>query len=84
MNADEIKKTILDILTDVTGDEVVRENPDINLPEEELIDSLGYMELLMDIEDQLGIVIAPTEFTREEFDTPAKITAAVIRKSNAK
>ena len=53
----------------------------INLPEEGLIDSLGYIELLLDIEESLGIVIAPTEYTREEMDTPAKIAAVVQSKA---
>ncbi len=77
----KIYETVMDILVDVTGDEVVKEEPDINLPEEDLIDSLGYIELLMDIEESLGIVIAPTEYTREEMDTPAKIAAVVQSKA---
>ena len=35
----KIYETVMDILADVTGDEVVKEDPDINLPEEGLIDS---------------------------------------------
>ena len=63
----KIYETVMDILADVTGDEVVKEEPDINLPEEGLIDSLGYIELLLDIE--------------EEMDTPAKIAAVVQSKA---
>ena len=33
----KIYETVMDILADVTGDEVVKEEPDINLPEEGLI-----------------------------------------------
>ena len=76
-----IKNTVLDILEDVTGDEIVKEDLNISLPEEDLIDSLGWIELLMDIEDKLGIVIGPTEYTREEMETPAKIIAVVQRRS---
>ena len=77
----KIYETVMDILADVTVDEVVKEEPDINLPEEGLIDSLSYIELLLDIEESLGIVIAPTEYTREEMDTPAKIAAVVQSKA---
>ena len=77
----QIYDKVMDILTDVTGDPVVREDPDINLPEEGLIDSMGYMELLMDVEDSLGIVIAPAEYTRAEMDTPRKIATVVESKS---
>ena len=76
-----IKNTVLDILEDVTGDEIVKEDLNISLPEEDLIDSLGWIELLMDIEDKLGIVIGPTEYTREERETPAKIIAVVQSRS---
>ena len=76
-----IKNTVLDILEDVTGDEIVKEDLNISLPEEDLIYSLGWIELLMDIEDKLGIVIGPTEYTREEMETPAKIIAVVQGRS---
>lgn len=69
----DVKETILDLLEDLTGDDIVREDLDINLLEEDLIDSLDYVELLVSIEDELGVVMSPSEFTREEMDTPAKI-----------
>lgn len=74
---ENIEKKVLEILAEVCGDEVVIEEPDINIVDEGLIDSFGYIELLVDIESELGVVIAPTEYTREEMDTPAKITAVV-------
>ena len=50
---------------------------DINLLEEDLIDSLDYTELLVSIEEEFGIVMSPSEFTRDQMDTPAKIIAQV-------
>ena len=67
----------LDILEEVCGDDIVRENLDINLLDEELIDSLDYTEILVMIEEAFGIVMSPSEFTREEMDTPAKIIKQV-------
>ncbi len=64
---------ILDILENICGDEIVKENLDINLLEEDLIDSLDYVTLLLDIQDEFGVVLSPSEFTREEMDTPNKI-----------
>lgn len=75
-----MEEKLLEILAEICEDEVVKEDPDINIDEEGLIDSLGYMELLVDIEEEFGVVIAPAEYSREEMDTPAKIIAVVKSK----
>ena len=41
MDNKKIEETVLDILEEVCDDPVVREQPDINLPEADLSDSLG-------------------------------------------
>ena len=48
---DRVKETVLDLLEEICGDDVVREDMDVNLLEEDLIDSLDYTELLVGIED---------------------------------
>ncbi len=68
---------ILEMLEELCGDSVVREDVNINLLEEDLIDSLDYTELLVSIEDEFGIVMSPSEFTRDQMDTPAKIISQV-------
>jgi D-alanine--poly(phosphoribitol) ligase subunit 2 len=73
----KMEEKILDMIEDICGDPVVKENPDIDLIGEDLIDSLDYVELLMDIQDELGVVIAPSEVTREQMATPARIIAVV-------
>jgi D-alanine--poly(phosphoribitol) ligase subunit 2 len=75
-----MREKLLDILEDLCGDEIVKENPDIDLLEEDLLDSMDYTELLVEIEENFGIVIAPSEVTREEMNTPNKIIAVVSRK----
>lgn len=72
-----MEEKILDMLFDLCGDDIVRENLDVNLLEEELIDSLDYTELLVNIEEAFGIIMSPSEFTREQMDTPAKIIEQV-------
>ena len=44
-----MEEKILDILEEICGDEVVKEDGDINLLEEDLMDSLDYTELLIAI-----------------------------------
>ena len=43
---DRVKETVLDLLEEICGDDVVREDMDVNLLEEDLIDSLDYTCLL--------------------------------------
>ena len=75
-----MENKFFDILEELCGDEIVKENPDINLLDEDLMDSLDYTELLIEIEDAFGVVIAPSEVTREEMDTPNKILSVIKSK----
>ena len=72
-----MRDKLLDIIENICGDEIVKENQDINLLEEDLIDSLDYVSLLLDIQDEYGVVLSPSEFTREQMDTPNKIIETV-------
>ena len=72
--------TVLNLLEEICGDDVIRTDMDINLLEEDLIDSLDYTELLVGIEDALGVVMAPSELKREEMDTPNKIIEQVMKR----
>ena len=72
--------TVLNLLEEICGDDVIRSDMDINLLEEDLIDSLDYTELLVGIEDALGVVMAPSELKREEMDTPNKIIEQVMKR----
>ena len=72
-----IKEQILEMLEEICEDEVVREDLDINLKEEGLMDSLAFVEMLVRIEENFGISIAPTEVTYEEIDTPNKVIAYI-------
>ena len=61
-----MKERILDILAELCADDIVKEDLDIDLREEGLIDSLDYIELLAQIEEKFGLVLSPSELTREE------------------
>ncbi len=68
---------ILDILVDVCEDDVVKEDLDIDLFENDLLDSLTFTELLVSLETELGVVISPSEVERSDMNTPNKIIALV-------
>ena len=72
-----IKEQILELLEEICEDEGVREDLDINLKEEGLMDSLAFVEMLVRIEENFGLSIAPTEVTYEEIDTPNKVISYI-------
>ena len=72
-----IREQILEMLEEICEDEVVKEDLDINLKEEGLMDSLAFVEMLVRIEEIFGISIAPTEVTYEEIDTPNKVISYI-------
>lgn len=75
-----MKEKVLDLLEEVCDDDVVREDLDMDLFDEELMDSLAFAELLAMIEDELGVVISPSEVVRSQVNTANKIIALVEEK----
>lgn len=69
----EFQNEVIAILAEVCQDDVIKENPDIEIFNEGLLDSFGTVELLVEIENRLGIVVPITEFDRDEWDTPNHI-----------
>ena len=76
----ELEGRVMDLLADVCGDEEVRDHPDDDLFELGLLDSMGAIELLVGIEDEFGVSIAPTEVPRDQMNTPRKIAEQVGRR----
>lgn len=79
MNAMSIKERVLNILVDVCEDEVVRDKLDLDLFDAGLLDSIGFIQFLVDLEDKMEIVITPTEVQRSDFSTPQKIVDYVLK-----
>jgi D-alanine--poly(phosphoribitol) ligase subunit 2 len=73
-----MENKILKLLGDICGvGDSIAEDMEINLFESRLIDSLAMIELLIGIEDEVGIKIQPTEIERRDIDTPNKLIAYV-------
>jgi len=68
---------VLTALAHVTRTVEVRGELDLELFELHLLDSLGVVELLVDLSERLDIELSPTEFDRESWATPRKIIAYV-------
>ena len=72
-----VKEQVLDMLEEICEDDVFREDLDINMKEEAIMDSLAFVEMLVRIEEIFGLSIAPTEVTYEEIDTPNKVISYI-------
>lgn len=69
----EFKTQVLDLLEEVTENKVIKENPDIALFEEGIIDSFQTVGLLLEIQNKLDIEVSIMDFDRDEWATPNKI-----------
>lgn len=72
-----MEEKVLTMLAELCEDDMVKENVNVELFETGLLDSLTFAELLFEIEDQFGVIIAPSEIDRKDIDTPAKIIAQI-------
>ena len=72
-----MEDTLFSILEDITGTEEVRENPEVDLFEEGLMDSLATVQLLVEIEGQLDVQVPVSEFDSAQWNTPNKIIEQV-------
>ena len=75
-----MKDKVLEILSKACEDDVVKEDLNIELFESDLLDSLGFIELMVDLEEAFGITVAPSELDRSQINTPQKIIDLVAER----
>ncbi len=68
---------VLDVLARVADTEEVRTNPDLALYELQILDSMKTVELIVALQQEIGVEISPAEFDRDAWATPAKMVADV-------
>jgi D-alanine--poly(phosphoribitol) ligase subunit 2 len=69
----DFKNEVISLLAEICQDDVVKENPDIDLFDSGLLDSFGTVELLVQVEERFGILVPITEFDRDVWNTPNNI-----------
>lgn len=69
----EFENQVIELLAEICQDDVVKEDPNINLFDSGLLDSFGTVELLVQIEEKFGITVPITEFDRDTWNTPNNI-----------
>ena len=67
-----MEEKVFEILEDIC-EEDLRETPDVNIFEEGLMDSLGLVRFIVEVEEQLGITLGIMELDKEVVNTPNKI-----------
>ena len=72
-----MEEQVLTILEEITGTDEVKENRDIDLFGEGLLDSLASVQLLVELEGQLDVQVPVSEFDRDNWGTPNKIIPQV-------
>lgn len=72
-----LDEQIIDLVVEISGEDEAADDLDMDLFEEDILDSMAAIELLVALKDTFGVSIAPTELEREEMNTVNKIIARV-------
>lgn len=72
-----MEEKLLAVIADVCDSDDIYDQRDLDLFEAGLLDSMGAIDLLVELEDQFDVVIAPTELERGEMNTVNKIIERV-------
>lgn len=56
-----MENKIIDIIVEVCGDDSIRNNLDIDLLENDILDSLAFITLIARLEEEFNIEIQPTQ-----------------------
>ena len=73
MAENSVEERMLELIEEICDDKIIREERDVDLFEEGLLDSMAAIELLVAIEPEFGVTIAPTAVEREEMNSVNKI-----------
>lgn len=72
-----MEERIIDIIEELTGYEELRTKRDIDLLENDILDSLAFIELINTLNDEFNIEIQPTQVTPTTWRTIEGITKMV-------
>ncbi len=72
-----MKDKIINIIEEVSGYENLRENLDVDLLQNEILDSFAFIELISTLNDEFNIEIQPTQVKPETWRNVDKIVELV-------
>ncbi|MSD84371.1 D-alanine--poly(phosphoribitol) ligase subunit DltC [Lactobacillus curvatus] len=73
----DVEKTVVEILADLTGNDDIKDDMDMELFESGTLDSMATVQMLLELQGQLDIEVPVSEFDRQAWSTPNKIIARV-------
>ncbi|HEX9017151.1 MAG TPA: D-alanine--poly(phosphoribitol) ligase subunit DltC [Chloroflexota bacterium] len=79
-----ISDRVLDHLAEVAETDEVRENLDLRLYDQHILDSLATVDLILALSEEFGIDIPPASLDRQDWATPRLIIADVERRLGAR
>lgn len=77
-----MKEQIFDIIETIAATDEFREDLDMDLFEEGILDSMKAIMLIVDLEGNFNISLPPSEMDREDWNTANKIVKRVQEKIN--
>ena len=63
-----MREKIIETIVRLTGYEDLKNNQDINLIKEDILDSLAFIELIEELENEFDIEIQPTQIPADSWD----------------
>lgn len=72
-----MKEKIIDIIIRLTGYEDLRDNLNVNLIEDYILDSLAFIELMAELENEFDIEIQPTQVPNDTWNSIDNIVKMV-------
>lgn len=75
-----MKEEVLEIIIKLTGYEDLRNNINIDLIEEDILDSLAFIQLISELEERYNIEIQPTQVSADTWKSVDRIVEMVKEK----
>lgn len=72
----DTKEAVLNVLNELTGEDFT-DRMDEDLFDTGLMDSMAVVQMLLELQQLIGITPPVSEFVREEWETPTKIVEKV-------
>lgn len=72
-----MEERVIEIIENLTGYKELKENKDIDLLENEILDSLAFVELITALEEEFDIEIQPTQVNPDTWRNVEKIIELV-------
>lgn len=72
-----MKEKIIEIIIKLTEYEELKSNPNVDLIEEDILDSLAFIELISELENEFDIEIQPTQVPNNTWNSVNNIVKMV-------